>query len=306
MSMTNSNRLCSLVTLGVAILIPLVLFPAPVRAQEKNRSAGKGTIPTHPPLLTRTVVRHETSRLGYGGTVTILGAPEGAIIIEGWPRSEVDLTAEIELRADTEEDLSRLAMVNNFAFVGDPNHVRVFTTGTHDKVFMKRVAKNFPKQLLGLPWKINYRLRVPAATDIEINAGKGPIILAGVEGALTLTATDSDAQLTLTGGIVNATVATGKLFVKIPVRSWRGNGVVIRLAAGDLTVELPSGFNGDIDADILRFGKIETGYVGLESRQPPGLTPEIVRARAGAGGASFKLIVGDGTIHINKQVIADQ
>lgn len=299
--MTTRNRLNTrYCTLRLFLLISLVLFASTLRAQQKSQEKPR-TVLSAQQLLTRTVTRHETRRLGYGGTVTILGAPDGSIIIEGWPRSEMEVTAEIVLRAETEEDLSRLAILNSFAFVDDLNHVRILTTGTHDKAFMKRVAKNFPKKLLGLPWKVNYRLRVPAVTDVEINAGRGPITVAGVEGALTLTATESEAKLTLTGGMVNATVGTGNIIVNVPVRSWHGNGALIRLAAGDLTFELPAGFSGDIDADILRLGKIEATYNGLESRQLPGLTSQIVRARAGAGGASFKLIVGDGTIRIKKQ-----
>ncbi|MEP6920877.1 MAG: hypothetical protein ABI967_07115 [bacterium] len=302
--MTTSNRNGTLRHFLVAVsIISCLGYPASFHAQEKGPTRSKSNIQTPQVLLTRTILRHESRRLGYGGTVTILGAPEGSITIEGWPRSEVELSAEIELHAETEADLDRLALLNSFAFVDDPNHVRILTRGTHDRVFMKRVARNFPKNLLGLPWKIRYRLSVPAATDLEIDTGRGPISVAGVEGALTLTATESDAQLTLTGGMIHATVAVGSILMKIPVRSWRGNGGLVRLATGDLTVELPAGFNGDIDADVLRLGKIETTYAGLEAREGGGLNDRIVRARAGAGGASFKFIVGDGTIRFNKQVM---
>ena len=165
---------------------------------------------------------------------------------------------------------------------------------------MRRVARDFPKRLLGLPWKIDYRIRVPVATDLEINAGRGPIKLSGVEGALRLSATESDAELTFTGGVVSATIAVGKVNVSIPVRSWRGSGVEIRLAAGDLTIELPAGFNGDIDADILRSGQIENSYQGLEPRERAGLTARSIKGRAGAGGAYFNFTVGDGTLRLKK------
>lgn len=277
----------------------LVVLVSPLRGQEKKKS---GAVVTNPvPLLTRTIIRHEAGRLGYGGTVTLVGAPEGSITIEGWSRSEVELTAEIELRAETEEDLNRLAVVNGFAFNESADSIRILSAGTHDKVYMRRVAKGFPKKLLGLPWKINYRIRVPEATDLEINTGRGPITLTGVVGSLALTATESVAQLTLTGGVVNATIGAGKLDVKIPIRSWRGTGADIRLAVGDLTVELPPGFNGDIDANILRVGKIVDNYGELQPRVKGGIAPTVIRARAGSGGAIFKFTVADGTITINKQ-----
>lgn len=257
------------------------------------------------PLLIRSDTRHETRRLGYASTVTIVGAPQGSITVEGWPRSEVEITADIELRAETEEDLNLLATVNGWVLDADSNHLSILSTGTHDKVFMKRAAKKFPKKLLGLPWKIDYRIRVPMATDLEINAGRGRITLSGVEGAIALTATESETHLTLTSGMVSATVASGRIMVRIPTRSWRGSGADLRIASGDLDVELPAGFNGDIDADILRTGQIRPMYSPLETREKPGITDRAVRARAGVGGAFFKLTVGDGTIWIKKMVIND-
>lgn len=283
---------------ALGLLAFTIFLAAPAPAQDKKP---KTTILNPANLLTRTIIRHESARLGYGGTVTLVGAPEGSITIEGWSRSEVELTAEIELRAETEEDLNRLAVVNGFAFNESANQIRILSAGTHDKIYMRRVAKGFPKKLLGLPWKIDYRIRVPEATDLEVNVGRGPITLAGVVGSLALTATESVAQLTLTGGVVNATIGAGKLDVKIPVRSWRGTGADIKLAVGDLTIELPAGFNGDIDANILRVGKIVDNYGELQPRVKGGIAPTVVRARAGSGGAIFKFTVADGTITINKQ-----
>jgi hypothetical protein len=282
------------VLVGIAVL--LVGAHASVPAQ-KNKSIN--SLPAGP-LLTRTISRHEVRRFGYGGTITVAGAPRGSITIEGWAKNEVDITAEIELQAATEEDLARLAAVNGFALDDDVNHLSLLTTGMHDKSYMKKAAKGFPKQLLGLPWKIDYRLRVPVATELEINGGVGPIILSGVEGAIRLSAPQTDATLTLTGGIVTATIASGTVKVRIASRSWRGSGVDIKLGAGEVNVELPVGFSGDIDADILRIGKIENSYPELESRERPGLGEKIVRGRAGAGGAFLKFTVGDGLIRIMK------
>lgn len=251
-------------------------------------------------LLTRTSTRRETRRFAYGGTVTLIGAPRGSVTIEGWPRNEVELVAEIELKGPTEADLDQLATVNSFVFDEDLNHLSVLTTGTHDRVYMKKVAKNFPKKLLNLPWKIDYRLRVPVNTDLEINAGHGPVKLSGVEGALRLTATESETELTLTGGLVTTTVTAGVINLSIPARSWRGSGADIRIASGTINVDLAPGFSGDIDAEILRTGKIVNAYEGLTSREKPGITERTVRARAGAGGAFFKFTVGDGTVNIRR------
>lgn len=251
-------------------------------------------------LLTRTSTRRETRRFNYGGTVTVIGAPRGSVTVEGWPRNEVELVATIELKGPTEADLDQLALVNTFAFDEDLNHISVLTTGTHDRAFMKRAAKNFPKKLLNLPWKIDYRLRVPANTDLEINAGHGPVKLSGVEGSMRVTATESETALTATGGVLSTTVTFGVITFTVPSRSWRGSGADIRIASGTINVDLPPGFSGDIDADVLRTGKIVNTYEGLASREKPGITERTVRARVGSGGPYFKFTVGDGTLNIRK------
>ena len=280
----------------IAFLCVLVLFISTASAQQKDKSTQ-----TVQPTLTRTTSRHESRRFGYGSTLTIIGAPEGSITIEAWPKSEIDINADVELHAATEADLALLATVNNFTIDEDANHIRILATGTHDKAFMRRFAKKFPKTLLNLPWKIDYHIRVPAECDIEIDAGRGPVNLSGVEGAISLKALQSDAVLTLTGGAVKATIGGGSVKINVATRSWRGAGAIIELATGDLTVELPPGFNADINADVLRSGRIENSYTDLVPQERTSFTPQSIKGRAGAGGATLIFRVTDGTLRITKQ-----
>src|SRR5258706_12023166 len=233
------------------LLAALLLVTTAVVAQQKKAEVVRPT-----PQLVRTTTRHESRRLPYGSTLTIIGPPDSSITIEGWQGSEVDVSAEVQLRADTEADLDLLAAVNTFVLDEDANHLRLMSTGTHDKVFMRSVAKKFPKTLLGLPWRIDYRIRVPLATDLEINAGRGPITITGVEGNIRVSAAESVANLTVTGGTLSATIGAGKVNLQIPVKSWRGVGAEVRLVTGELTVGLSPGFSGDINADYLRLGGI--------------------------------------------------
>jgi hypothetical protein len=174
-----------------SVLLCVLSLALPEGFSNRSAALAQQTVPvrsTPAPLLTRSTTRQESLQFGYGGTVTVVGAPQGSISIEGWNRSEVAITAEIEWRAETEEDLNRLATVNSFVFDEDVNHLRILTTGTHDRRFMRRVAKDFPKKLIGLPWKLDYKIRVPNYTDLEIDAGSGPLFLSSVEGTIRLTA----------------------------------------------------------------------------------------------------------------------
>jgi hypothetical protein len=296
---------CVLFMLSLCLSVMVCTQATPSSAQQKDKKSAAQSQAVAP-LLTRTTTRHENRRFGYGGSVTLVGPPNGSITIEAWPRSEVDITADIELRAGTEEELSQLAVVNGFVLDEEVNHLRVLTTGTHDKSFMKRAAKNFPKKLLGLPWKIDYRIRVPVNTDLEINAGSGPFTLTGVEGTIRIMAVESKADLTLSGGYVLATIERGSVNVRLMSRSWRGAGADIRLASGDLNLELPAAASIDINGDVLRSGQIERSYDGLEPRDRTTFSPRSIRARAGAGGPTLAFTVAEGMLRIKQRTESKQ
>ena len=230
--------------------------------------------------------------------MTLVAPPVSSITIEGWSRNEIEIEADIELQAPTEADLNLLAAINNLAIDVDTNHVRILTSGTHDKKYLQRVAKKFPKTLIGLPWKIDFRLKIPALTDIDIDSGVGPIKLSGVEGSIRLEALQSDAELTLTGGYFSGLIQRGAVKVTIPLRNWRGLGASLQLAGGTLEVILAPGFSGDVDANVLRLGEIKNSYAGLTPREGTASNPRLLLGRAGAGGAKLSFTVGDGALEI--------
>jgi hypothetical protein len=276
---------------GLVIFAASLLFSSNALGQKADKQPAG-------PLMTRTTTRHENYRMSYGGTLTLAGTPAGSITIEGWDKNEVDVTATLELQGPNVAALDQLALVNTFAVDVDLNHIRIMTTGTHDRTFMKRVARNFPKALIGLPWKLDFIIKVPSMTGLEIDAGDGPIKLAGVEGALRLNAMKSDANLSLTGGLVAVLIQSGSVNLTIPARGWHGLGVEVRLASGVLTVNLQPGFSADINADVLRLGEIKNSFADLKPLDRYTNSPRSIRSRAGSGGATLVFTVGDGTIVI--------
>ena len=279
--------------LAFIFTVAATVFISPPTFAQKDKQ------PEEPPAdLKRTITRHEAHRLPFGGTLSVIGAPAGSITVEGWNRNEVDIAAEIELHGPTNADLDLLATVNNFAVDVDSNHIRIVTSGTHDKNYMRQVARKFPKNLFSLPWKVDFHLKVPALTDLEIDSGVGPMKIAGVEGAMRLTALQSDAELSLTGGYVSGLIQRGVVTVTVPTRSWHGLGASLQLAGGTLDVLLASGFSGDIDAKVLRVGEIKNTYDGLLPRESSAVNPRLFQGRAASGGAQLSFTVGDGTISI--------
>jgi hypothetical protein len=286
----------AILVLAVALLFLYTSYIHPPVAAQKNKQ-------TTPPaqMLTRTRTRNESRRMGYGGAVTIVGAPAGSITIEGWQRSEVEVRAELELHAPSVSELDLLAAVDTFVIDEDANHVRIITTGTHDKKFLKRVAKNFPKTLIGVPWKIDYHIKVPAMCSLTIDAGSGPIKLSGVEGSIRINAVESVMDLSMTGSDLSVLIQKGTVNFAIPARAWHGLRAEIKVATGNLSVDLMPGFSGDINAEVLRTGEVKSTFPNLEPRERNSIGPRSMRARAGSGGAVLTFTVGDGTIQIGKQ-----
>jgi hypothetical protein len=90
-----------LATLAVVFIIS---SPFDVRAQQPTPTQNAPT--ATPPALIRRTTRRETRRTNVGSTFTLYGAPVGNVTIEAWSRLETEITADIELRADTEDELA--------------------------------------------------------------------------------------------------------------------------------------------------------------------------------------------------------
>ena len=165
---------------------------------------------------------------------------------------------------------------------------------------MKKVSKKFPKELLSMPARIDYVIRVPQYTDLIIDGGHGDLSITGVEGTFKLNFLETNAHLSLLGGSVTAVFGNGSVDIVIPRPSWRGRFADVSLANGEMNVRLPNGMNAELDATILRTGKIENDYAGLKPRvRKEEFTDKLIVARSGIGGIPLKFTVGDGTLTLS-------
>ena len=253
------------------------------------------------PAFKRTTQKTDRLDFGVGGTLAVTGAPVGSIRIEGWKNREVEITAEIEIQAHSEADLSKLAEVTTFIMNESVGRVEIRSLGTHDKSYTKLLGKKMPKQLVGLPFRIDYVIKVPQYCDLTIDGGRGDLTISGVEGAMKLNYLETNARIDLVGGTTFAVFGKGTVELTVPSRSWRGRSTDVSLANGEMNVVLPSGVNAELDATILRTGKIENAYEGLKPRvRKDEFTEKSIVAKAGSGGIPLKFTVGDGTLKIGR------
>lgn len=251
------------------------------------------------PLIKRTIYKTDKIEFGAGGTITLIGAPQGSITIVGEPRRDIDISAEIEIQAATEEDLNELSAVSGFVTEESIGSISIISVGTYDKKYLKRVTKKkLPKRLMGLPLRIDYVIKVPQYSDLDINGGEGDFDLSGVNGAIKLNLVKTKAKLNLVGGGLAATVASGDVEVFIPARSWSGRYLEINLASGTMNVSLPPGLNAQLEANVLRTGAVNNTYPDIKAERKQPFTPTSVIGKAGNGGLVMKFTVGDGTLNM--------
>ena len=271
-------------TLGLLILIGI--FAASLSAQT---------------LLKRTTVKTDKFDFGAGGTVVITGAPEGSIRVFGSNNNEIEITATIELQAASEGDLALLAQVTGFLTEEDTARTGIVSMGTHNKLGDKKVWKKFPKNLLALPFRIDYVVSVPHYCDLEIDGGRGDLAISGVKGSIRVNFLETHATIEAFTGETAITAGSGVVDLVLGPRGWRGHGASANVASGDLTVRLPLNLSAEIDALILRTGAIDNAFPDLKprNRKVP-FTEKSIVAKAGVGGPPIKLAVGDGNLRIER------
>ncbi len=274
----------------LSVLSVIALIPISVLAQAEATSEAY--------KIVRTKTMSKTARFGPGGTISLVGAPNGGISVEGWEKNEVAVEAEIVVYAENEEDAKRIASVTGFVLNEDIVSLKIHSVGTHNKKYLKKADRKFPKSLRGNPFEINYKLYVPHFSDLQIDGGKGGLKLKDVEGTFRVNYLESDAVLRLVGGNVSIIVGKGSVDVTIATRSWRGRNADVQLAAGDINLRLPKNLNADLFARVLRSGTITNGYASLEPKPRTEFTGSFMSATAGSGGAHLAFTVGEGNLNI--------
>jgi hypothetical protein len=248
----------------------------------------------------RTLTKSDRFNFGPGGTVAITGAPQGSIKIVGGQTNEIEITATIELSAPTESDIAKLSEITGFVTEEGVAKTAILSLGTHAKQILKRSKKKIPKELMDLPFRIDYVVSVPHYTDLEIDGGVGDLTVENVEGSLFVNFIETNAKLGISSGNAAVTVQRGSIVASLGPKVWRGRAASLSLGTGDISVHLPSTLSADLDVVVLRSGKIENSFPDLKPRdRKVAFTDRSIIAKAGVGGPPVKLGVGDGNIKID-------
>jgi hypothetical protein len=251
--------------------------------------------------FTRTATKTETLLFGAGGTVAIIGAPMGSINISAAAGNQIEIVAEVSIQANNEADLATLANVIGFAVDDGRTRAGIVTLGPHNRFGGKKLPKDFPKRLVGLPFRIDYNIKVPRYCDLEIDVGEGDLTVSGIEGSVRLNAVKTRARVEL-AGTLTAVISSGQLELSPDQRAWRGRPISVSLASGTIMVDFPTRASADVTAKVLRTGTVVNSISELKprDRRSP-FTTQTVAGTLGVGGPQVLLTVGDGSITLRQR-----
>jgi DUF4097 and DUF4098 domain-containing protein YvlB len=139
--------------------------------------------------------------------------------------------------------------------------------------------------------------------DVRAHTGDGSIRLDGVNG--TLDVDTGDGSVTASGKLTSVRARTGDGSVAVHARAGSAAETDWTITTGDgsVTLELPEGFNGELDAHT-GDGRIHMNDIPLSN-----VTGEIgrntVRGRLGSGGRNVKVRSGDGSITLRRALSAE-
>jgi DUF4097 and DUF4098 domain-containing protein YvlB len=244
---------------------------------------------------------------------------DGSIAVMAWDKSQVALT--IERHAGSQAEAEAL---------------KVKTEQDGNRIIIEAV-KPEGSDGVHVGWhagrSVSFVLHVPKQTDLTASSGDGSIDATGVTGTVQLRSGDGsikaadlvgDVTVHTGDGSIDAQNVTGALDVSTgdgsvsisgapkALKARTGDGAVnlkvasvgspsedwdISTGDGSVTVNLPTGFNAQLDAHT-GDGSISADDFGL---RPTGEDKNNLQGTLGSGGRTLRIRSGDGSIHVGKQ-----
>jgi hypothetical protein len=245
---------------------------------------------------------------------------DGAIEVRSWDKPEV--LVEVEKRGEDKEAVAKIQVLSERT--GDKIQVEArHPTGRTAWVGIGSHRSPSARLIATLPRKSNLVVRTGDGAVVvervqgrlELRTADGSIRALETAGDLLAETNDGSIQLDDVSGKIEAHTADGSLRVSgMPsvLRARSGDGsVVVRIRRGaamtddwmvttndgSISVELPEGFNAEIEADPGSDGRARSDLV-LANLTGGTRDHRTLRGRLGSGGKLFTLRTGDGTIRI--------
>jgi hypothetical protein len=215
------------------------------------------------------------------GPLTVDAGTNGGIRIEGWDQNSIRVQAVIQTHAR------------------DENRAREIASNVQLLVGNGRVSASGPDSMGRREgWSVSYRINVPRKNDLDLKANNGGITIAGVSGDIRFDTNNGGVRLSDLGGMVRGETHNGGLNVALSGRQWDGQGIDVETTNGGVTLEIPEGYNAQLETRTVNGGfKIDFPVtVQGELSMNRGITTTL-----GSGGAPVRVRTTNGGLRINRR-----
>lgn len=251
--------------------------------------------------LGRHVDREEKHFTTTGKPDVTLGTFDGSIEIRPWDKAEVSVIVEKRGRSQAATDAIEVRAEQT------GNRITVDATVPRSSRLGWHFGESRAAKLI---------VQLPASSDVNARSGDGAIDIDHVSGKIVLHSGDGRIKGRSIGGDVNASTGDGSITLdgtfdalrahsgdgSLHIQAARGSAASgdweITTGDGSVTVEIPDGFNADLDAHT-GDGRIRLDDVSVSNVQGE-IRRNSVRGRIGSGGGSLRIRSGDGSIILRR------
>jgi DUF4097 and DUF4098 domain-containing protein YvlB len=207
--------------------------------------------------------------------ITVDAGPNGGVEVAGWDEDRILIRAKITVwdadREDGEEIAAGVTIDTDGVIRADGPR------GRHDG------------------WSVDYRIRVPRNSDLELESRNGGLSVAGVTGTIDLETSNGGIRLEGVGGEVTGHTTNGGISVALEGKTWDGEGLDVESRNGGVHIEVPGDYNAMLMAGTRNGGIRSDIRVPREDRDDG-----IVRATLGEGGPLIRVMTRNGGIRIEE------
>lgn len=206
------------------------------------------------------------------------GRENGGVTFYGWDKNEVLVRALIQANADSRAEAESLA-----------KDIKIETDGD-------RIRANGPSSRRYSNWSVSYEVWVPRKTNLDADTHNGGIGVEGVEGRIELHAVNGGITLREVAGDVRAETTNGGVTALLSGNGWRGQGLDLRTTNGGVGLEIPRGYNAELETGTVNGGMNIDFPITVQ-----GSIGRRITTRLGNGGARVRATTTNGGVRIRER-----
>ncbi len=212
--------------------------------------------------------------------LSVDGRENGGVSFYGWDRNEVLVRALIRTNAESRDEARDLARQIEINVTGETIHANGPTS-------RRRYDAN---------WSVSYEVMVPRRIDLKAETRNGGISVEDVEGRMEFDAENGGISVRSAGGSVSAHTTNGGVSARLTGTSWKGERLDLRTTNGGVVLEIPPGYNAELETGTVNGGMEFDFPVTIQGRISRRITTTL-----GKGGPLVRAVTTNGAVRIRER-----